>query len=134
MKFLALLAAFTCVMGISCKKTGTSISGKWHILTDSQYVGVGLGNHVQVYHGNPLDYFDFGPNGHLSVSENGVQSTLAYTVYPNSKIVISSFGITLNGIPDTSRITGLSSHAVEITSSFFPTPGGTFGRMVVLFR
>ena len=72
--------------------------------------------------------------GALKVNEAGVQSSLTYAVYPDSSMVISSFGITLNGIPDTSRILELTPHTAIISSDFFPTPGGVFGRKVELTR
>ena len=139
------LPAFIIMVVISCGKgmgseynnvagDSAALSGKWQILLDTQYVGAGAGNHLSVYHGKAGDYFDFGSGGKLAVSEAGVQNTLTYAVYPNSKIIISSFGITLNGIPDTSTISELTPHTISIGSHFFPTPGGTFGRKVMLTR
>ena len=118
----------------SAANDSTTINGKWQILSDTQYVGVGAGNHLAVYRGKAGDYFDFGSGGKCKVSEAGVQQTLTYAVYPDSKMVISTFGITLNGIPDTSRILELTPRTAIISSDFFPTPGGVFGRKVELAR
>ena len=141
----AFIVALTAIIIISCGKTAhiasselasdsTVLSGKWNIISDSQFVGVGLGNHLVMYYGNPSDYFDFGTGGNLIVEENGAQTILKYTLYPDSKILISTFGLILNGVPDTSTITGLTQNTATITSTFYPTPGGIFGRKVILSR
>lgn len=135
------LCALAAITVLSCHKNNSElaqapskISGKWNLAYDSTYVGAGYSNHLEVHIGKPPDYFDFGSGGNLEVNEDGVQSDLKYALYPRSKIVISSFGLTLNGFPDTCIITDLTLHTMVITSHFYPTPGGLFGRKVILFR
>jgi hypothetical protein len=55
-------------------------------------------------------------------------------------MIISHFGLTANGIPDTCTITGLTGNLtsgqtgqrIVIESPFFLTPGGEFWRKVTL--
>ena len=44
---------------------GSRLNGKWHLVSDSSFAGVGLGNHAVNYTGRAGDYFDFRPGGHL---------------------------------------------------------------------
>lgn len=138
----ALIALLTTLTIASCMKTSsgnteypdsTLITGRWQILRDSTYVGVGLGNHSEVYQGTLFDYFDIGDNS-IEINEHGSDTTLKYTLLPNSRIIIATFGISLNGIPDTCTLTRPNPNALTITSTFFPTPGGIFGRKIWLRR
>lgn len=138
--FLALLLYLT-----ACKKTkgssngsaATSITGKWNLLTDSTFVGVGTGNHEVDYIGQPGDYFDFNTNGTVYTKEGDVLDTLTYKLLSESTMIISDFGAS----GDTCTVNSMTVSNGEgtgqflyITSPFFFTPGGTFGRKVSLSR
>jgi hypothetical protein len=143
--FLAFLLNFT-----ACTKTtGSSnesgpggITGKWNLVTDSTFEGVGSTNHPVDYTGEAGDYFDFSVNGSVYIKEGAVANTLTYKVVSDSSIIISDFGLIINGVPDTSTITGLTvnnglgltDQIIVIESPFFPTPGGEFWRKVTLSR
>lgn len=120
--------------GISCKKEDNStIVGRQSIITDSTFAGVGLGNHPVNYKGRPGDYFDFTTGGYVYTREGNTFDKLHYTLITDTTIIITSFGITVNGVPETC-ITNLTNHALTITAPIFATPGGTFGRKVSLKR
>ncbi len=149
--FLALLLNLA-----ACKKSAKSAisteneqpeAGKWNLVTDSTFEGVGYNNHPVDYSGMPGDYFSFTTDGHVYTRERGVLDTLIYKVVSDSTIIISDFGLIINGVPDTSSITGLvadslttnngmvtTAQTIVIKSPFFPTPGGEFGRKVTLSR
>ena len=128
---LCLLSA--CIKGGS-DSNNTSISGKWNIVSDSTFNGVGLGNHPVNYAGQPGDYFDFRTDGKVYTKEGTVLDTLSFNQTTYSEIVISSFGLTANGVPETSEITTLSAHSLVIVAPKVFTPGGIFGRKVSLSR
>jgi hypothetical protein len=126
---------------LSCKKDtavveneSLSIAGKWRIITDSSFAGVGLNNHPVNYIGHEGDYFDFGADGKLYVNENNILNRYNYTSTSATTLIIDSFGITMNGVQDTSVITYESPHTIIIYTPFIMTPGGTFGRKVHLTR
>lgn len=123
----------------SCKKelqsNSVSISGKWNVLNDSSFAGVGLGNHAVNYSGQPGDFFDFKPDGYLYIKEGSNTNKLSYTVTSDTTVVIDSFGgVTIDGVSNTSFITNLTAHSVTIIAPFLATPGGIFGRRVSLAR
>jgi hypothetical protein len=120
----------------ACKKDSNkpSITGKWNIVTDSTYAGVGAGNHPVAYAGQPGDYFNFQANGVVYTKEGAVLDTLTYKLISNTQIVISQFGITLNGVPETSNITEDTDNYLVIKAPGIITPGGIFGRKVTLSR
>jgi hypothetical protein len=111
-----------------------SILHTWNIVYDSTYSGIGLGNHLVLYTGKAGDYFDFNSNGNLYIGEGPNRSTLSYTIINNTTLIISTFGITINGIPDSTYLTGLDDHHATLLAPFFATPGGIFGRKVQLIR
>lgn len=121
---------------LSTQLTGSNsnILHTWNIVYDSTYSGVGSGNHLVTYTGNTGDYFDFNSNGNLYIRERAKRSTLSYTIINDTTLIISTFGITINGIPDTTNITGLDDHHATLLAPFFATPGGVFGRKVQLVR
>ena len=106
----------------------------WNIVYDSTYSGVGSGNHLVLCAGKAGDYFDFNSDGNLYIREGANRSTLSYTIINNTTLIISTFGITINGIPDSTYLTGLDDHHATLLAPFFATPGGTFGRKVQLIR
>lgn len=123
----------------ACSKDGnttntSSIAGKWNIVSDSTYTGVGIGNHPVNYSGQAGDYFDFAANGILYTKEGTSLDTLTYKIVSNTTIIISSFGVVLNGVPETSLITTFTAHSLVINAPRINTPGGSFGRKISLSR
>ena len=135
------LTALTILFLISCKKNSISandfratILEKWNILNDSTYIGVGVNNHLVNYAGQPGDYFDFRTDGYVYIKEGPILDTLSYSLTSDTTILIASFGIILNGVPEMSHITNLTAHGVTINAPIVITPGGEFGRKVNLNR
>lgn len=132
----------------ACTKTAVSsneseaaagITGKWNLVTDSTFLGVGSSNHPVDYTGQAGDYFDFDANGYVYTREDTALDTLTYRLISDNAMVISDFGIILNGVDDPSTITGLSGvdlsgQTIIIESPRFLTPGGEFWRKVTLTR
>lgn len=112
----------------------TSIIGNWNIVTDSTYAGAGISNHPVDYAGQAGDYFDINANGHIYTKEGAVLDTLNYSNVSDTTIIISPFGITLNGVPETSHIITFTAHSLVISAPQIATPGGIFGRKVSLSR
>jgi hypothetical protein len=146
LSFLAALLYLT-----ACSKSHTSPNGneqlaEWILVTDSTFEGVAQNNHPVDYTGQPGDYFSFTTDGHVYTKEGEVLDTLTYTMVSSTGIIISDFGAIVNGVPDTSTITGLGSNSliantgnfldqtIVIESPFFLTPGGEFWRKVTLSR
>jgi hypothetical protein len=121
----------------ACKKDGnnfnpSSIVGKWSVVSDSTFIGVGVNNHPVDYRGQPGDYFDFRTDGHVYTKEGTVLDTLSYSSVPTG-IVVQSFGITLNQVPEISNVMFTANTAI-IDAPILLTPGGEFGRKVTLSR
>jgi len=112
----------------------SSIIGNWNIVTDSTYAGAGISNHPVDYAGQAGDYFNINANGHIYTKEGTVLDTLSYSNVSDTTIVISPFGITLNGVPETSHIITFTAHSLIINAPEIATPGGIFGRKVSLSR
>ncbi len=129
MKQLILL----CVIGVpfflvSCKKSSSpeavaGIIGKWNIINDSSYAGVGAGNHLVIYKGKEGDYYNFTSNGKLYINENGMLHTSIFSLTSDTTLIIDS---------QTYTITNLPTHDVIISTPFVYSPGGAFGRKVTL--
>lgn len=122
----------------SCKKdladSKATILGKWSIITDSTFEGVGASNHPINYTGKTGDYFDFRNDGKLYIKEGLKLDTSTYKLNSDSTILIPLFGITINGVTEISHITNLTSHSATINAPTLVTPGGLFGRKVNLSR
>ncbi len=126
---------------ISCEKNSLSANDiqatllkKWNILNDSTFIGVGVNNRPLNYAGQTGDYFDFRTDGYIYIREGTILDTLSYSLTSDTTILISSFGIISNGVPEISRITNLTAHGVTIKAALVITPGGVFGRKVNLTR
>jgi hypothetical protein len=147
--FLAILLYLTaCTKTAVPSKNGmASLTGKWNLVNDSTYGGVGLSNRLTGYTGETGDYFNFSTNGNAYTKEGTVMDTLTYRMVSDTSIIISNFGLILNGIPDTSNIAVLTANSltannrlapmvqmIVIESPFFITPGGEFWRKVTLSR
>ncbi len=135
------LTVFITLFLISCKKnscppnkTQATIVGKWNILNDSTFFGVGINNHPVNYTGQTGDYFDFRTDGYVYTKEGASLDTLSYSLTSDTTILIASFGIILNGVSEMSHITNLTAHGVTINAPIVITPGGEFGRKVNLNR
>lgn len=131
----AIFLAISCTKDILSVNDIPTITGKWNVITDSTFSGVGAGNHPVNLSGQRGDYFDFRSDGIVYIKEGATLDKLSYTLTSDTTIVMKSFGgITLNGVPETSFITNLTIHTVTITAPFLYTPGGTFGRKVNLTK
>ena len=123
-----------------CKKDATGVSnskgigGKWSIITDSTYAGVGAGNHPVIYVGQEGDYFDFQTSGKLYSMENGRSYILSYTLTSDTTIVINSFLSDTSRTADSCTVAHSAAHTTSIGTSILLTPGGTFGRKTGLRR
>lgn len=118
----------------SCKKSASnapeSIIGKWNIQKDSTYTGVGLGNHQVTYNGQTGDHFNFSSNGHIYSMENSILDTLSYSINSDSVMIPYFVGDAVGK----GLIAYPSIHTLIISSGYFLTPGGVFGRTVYLYR
>jgi len=128
----------------ACKKPATppccganppdvSIFHHWNIVSDSTYTGVGINNHAVAYAGQPGDYFNVTANGVIYTKEGAVMDTLTYQLVTDSTMIVSSFGVTLNGVPATSHFL-FTSNTMNISAPVVATPGGLFGRKITLSR
>jgi hypothetical protein len=122
----------------ACKKSNdainlNSIVGKWNVLSDSTYAGVGIGNHPVNYNGQPGDYFNIMANGTIYTKEGLVLDTLSYHLVADTGIVITAFGVILNGTPSVNHVK-FTGHNLVITSPTLLTPGGIFWRKTSLSR
>ena len=111
-----------------------SLIGKWAVVSDSTFTGVGADNHPANYIGQTNDYFDFRNDGKLYMKEGLKLDTSSYQLTSDTTVLIPSFGITMNGVTETSYITNLTAHHVSINAPTVITPGGLFGRKVNLSR
>ena len=143
MKKIVSFGITTCIIFflVNCKKnsvsandTITGISGYWDIVNDSSFVGVGVSNHLEGYKGQPGDYFNISTDGFIYVKEGRNLDTLGYTRTSDTTIIIASFGLIANGVPAISHITHLTAHTATIHAPVAITPGGEFGRKVILKR
>ena len=129
------LLAFACLELTSCKKdTAVTILGKWNIINDSKTFGIGPNIQYQNYIGVPGDHFDFRTDGNLYTKEGANLDTLSYTIYPDNKITIASFGWVVNGVSIMSDITSLTSHLATIHAPNINNPGGVYERTLNLSR
>ena len=111
-----------------------TIVGNWDILNDSTFIGVGINNHQESYIGQTGDYFDVRTDGFIYIKEGTVLDTLDYSLTSDTTIIIASFGLILNDVPEISHITNLTAHGATISAPTVITPGGEFGRKVILKR
>ncbi len=138
MLLLSVLFAF---FSTSCRKNSIAVDnlnativGKWNIVNDATFTGVGVNNHPVNYAGKTGDYFDIRKDGYIYMKEGTTLDTSSYKLISDTTILTPSFGITLNGVTAVSHITKLSAHNATITAPTKLTPGGRFGRKVDLSR
>ena len=136
-RHLIILISSLTLCWCACKKDGnnpSSIMGKWSVVSDSTFVGVGAGNHPVNYAGQAGDYFDFRTDGYIYTKEGTAFDTLSYKFVSNNTLTIESFGATFNGVPATSTIKTWAANSLVIVSPRIFTPGGATGRTAHLAR
>jgi hypothetical protein len=131
--FIMIFCSFS-KQSVSINSTAASLMGKWNLITDSEYTGVGTNNHLVGYIGQPGDYFDFSTNQNVYIKEGTSYDTVRYHMVTSSTIIIADFGLIANGVQDTSKIVNLTPDSVIIVSPVLITSGGIFGRTVHLGR
>lgn len=125
---LTVASIFAC----SCRKGATPqspIVGRWSVVSDSVYAGVGLNNHLNVYSGKPGDFFDFARDGSIQMNEGIVLQISTYTFNKDS-VIIYEFDEGLQGKGKLSP----AADTLTITTGYSYTPGGAIGRTVHLSR
>ena len=139
---LLYLAACTKTTKSSNESESGGIIGEWNLISDSTFEGVGASNHPVDYQGSAGDYFNFSSNGSVYTKEGLAFDTLTYRMVSDTRSIITAFGINLNGVQDTSTVSGLrtgigsgnSTQIIVIESPLELTPGGEFWRKVTLSR
>ncbi len=138
-----LLLCFACKKELSNARLSSSdqsvsdpspIDGKWNLISDSTFVGVGISNHAVNYSGQPGDYFIFNADGVIYTKEGAVLDTLIYRIVSDSTMAIPSFGISINGAPSISHVSSFTANSIIIDAPPLITPAGIFGRKVSLRR
>jgi len=131
------------ILAIGCSKTksktgleafGISIEGKWSLVVDSTWSGIGPISTLSVHKGTPLDYWDFRTDGRVYVQEGVKRDTLGYEMNSQTAITIGQFGWILNGQQSISTIRVLTAHKAVIKSNTLATPGGVYIRTLYLER
>lgn len=125
---LTVASIFTC----SCRKSSTPqspIVGRWNIVSDSVYAGVGVSNHLTVYNGKPGDFFEFAQGESIRMNEGIVLQISTYTFNKDS-VIIYEFD---DGLPGKGKLSP-AADTLTITTGYFYTPGGAIGRTVHLLR
>jgi len=139
MKKLTLLISLLVLVVVSfsaCTKSNPSnatLPGKWNLLTDSLVSGIGPISTPKYYTGQPGDYFDFRNNGKVYVKEGSTLDTLNYNLGAGNTITIDTFGITFNGVLQSSNYT-VTANIATITTPFAVNPGAYYRRVVHLAR
>lgn len=126
------LIAFT----FGCSKSGgkTTILGKWRLVSDSSWQGVGPRVNLTVNTGTANDYWDFRTDGHVYVQEGAEKDTLAYKVKFFNSITIQNFGWVFYGEQTPGKILELTPHVAVIESNTTMTYGGVNFRKLCLNR
>jgi len=136
-KLIIALTALCIVVLFTCKKSATTmtftLTGKWNLVSDSLSNGIGPNVTQKYYTGGAGDYFDFRTDNKLYLKEGSTLDTLAYSLPSDSTVVISSFGITFNGVPETNNLKVLANTGT-ISTPFVVNPGGYYRRVVHLTR
>lgn len=113
---------------ISCQydsiADSSTLAGKWNVLSDFSYEGVGLNNHAVSYSGLSGDYFIFGNNNLLYTKEGNTLDTLNYQFLSDSVSIASNIY----------QMENISWHSITLYWPGLLTPGGRFSRKIVLTR
>jgi hypothetical protein len=127
----------------ACKKPGcdpgmmgrASIVGNWNIVVDTTSAGVGSANAFAIYPGKPGDYFDIRANGYIYTKEGATLDTASYQLLSDSTIIIHSFFYFSNSATyPTCHIKTIGANTITIYLPWLLSPGGAFGRSIVLSR
>jgi len=127
----------------ACKKPGcdpammgsAAIVGKWNIVVDSTSTGAGTSNAIATYNGKAGDYFDIRSDGYVYSKEGATLDTSAYHFLSNNSIVINSFVyFSSNTDYPISHIKSAGPTSINIYLPWLLTPGGEFGRSIILSR
>ena len=136
-KSISICFAFAfAVIFAGCSKStavNATLAGKWNLLTDSLLSGVGPVSTPKYYSGQPGDYFDFRTDNKLYIKEGSTLDTLAYSLGAGNTITIQTFGISFNGVLQSSNYTVNVKSAI-ITTPFVVNPGAYYRRVVHLAR
>jgi len=109
--------------------------GKWGVVNDSTFVGVGQNNHLSGYEGVSGDYFDFRADSNLYIREGSNFDTLRFSILPNHQLYINGFyNYGPHVLTDTINIVNFTGYYMKLQGLEFPTPGGIEGRFVNLVR
>ena len=140
--------AFLIVSGLllclyACKKPGcdpammgrAAIAGNWNIVVDTTSGGAGSANAFAIYTGKPGDYFDVRDNGFIYSKEGATLDTASYQLLSDSTITIQSFFYFTNtAMLPTCDIKSIGANSIRIYLPWIFSPGGAFGRSIVLSR
>jgi hypothetical protein len=107
---------------------------KWNLVRDSVYNSMGNfpAGRTSAYNSAPGDYFDFRADGKCYTKEGNVYDTLAYTITANHRVVLSKFGIDVNGSYEPNIVPVLTDHKATIQTQFLATPDGFYLRYLYL--
>ena len=107
---------------------------KWNLVRDSIYDSMGNfpAARTSTYNGVAGDYFDFRADGKCYTKEGNVYDTLAYSITPGHLVVLSKFGIEVNGSFEPNMVPVLTDHNATITTQFLGTPDGFYLRFLYL--
>jgi hypothetical protein len=127
----------------ACKKPGcdpgmmgpAAIIGKWNIVVDSTSTGAGSSNAFAIYTGEPGDYFDINANGYIYTKEGAKLDTSSYQLLSDSTVIIHSFVyFSGNATYPTCHIKSINANTITIFLPWIFSPGGAFGRGIILSR
>jgi hypothetical protein len=107
---------------------------KWNLVRDSVFNSMGNfpAARTSAYNGTPGDYFDFRTDGKCYTKEGNVYDTLNYSITTNHLVVLSKFGINVNGSYEPNIVPVLTDHAATIQTQFLATPDGFYLRYIYL--
>jgi hypothetical protein len=114
-------------------KISNTLTGKWNLVSDSLISGIGPVSTPKIYTGVAGDYFDFRTDNKLYLKEGALLDTFAYTLTSDSTITIHSFGITFNGVLQSSNFK-VSANSATLITPFIPNPGAYYRRAVHLAK
>jgi len=107
---------------------------KWSLVRDSIYDSMGNfpAARTSTYNGIAGDYYDFRADGKCYTKEGNVYDTLNYSITPGHLVVLSKFGINVNGSYEPNIVPVLTDHDATIQTQFLATPDGFYLRYIYL--
>jgi hypothetical protein len=141
----AVLLLFGAVTVFSCKKTHqtpapVTFMGRWSVVSDSTYlVYTGYTPNIEFYTGTSADFYNFEPNGKLSMHEqNFTTDTADYVLSSANKIAIGYYGKSnsSSAVNSNYTITTLTAHKMVLTDGPYPTGDapGYAGQVLIFSR